>query len=225
MSMMADLLKELMSKGGNGAGDSISKTPEETGNTSSDTGVMSPNQMMGQGQKAPADTIIDDSGSFSTNQTNPFLDALKKSRSNNDTGPGVLKQLIQSFGSNPTSVGSATSTSDQVMNPTPLPNQKQGNLAKSIPASEVPIPQSRPINVYAQPSALDPVAIDQLRQSLLTQAGQLDPGNPNGLSGRMNSPLADSDMGQQRNQAMGIEDSVRGFDGVKPAQVRKQKKG
>lgn len=62
---------------------------------------------------------------------------------------------------------------------------------------------------YAQPTALDPTAIEQLRQSLLGQAGQMDPSNPNGLSGRMNSPNSKTDMQQQRDQMNEMSGSMR----------------
>lgn len=55
---------------------------------------------------------------------------------------------------------------------------------------------------YAQPTALDPTAIEQLRQSLLGQAGQNDPSNPNGLAGRMTGPNSKVDMQQQKDQTI-----------------------
>lgn len=151
-------------------------------------------------------------GPRSDNSSNPFADAIATSRANGNTGPGVLRQMLTSLQGNPTDVGSAISVDN-----TPVASQKQANLAPTVdngvstdPAN-VPLPQPRPD--YSQPTALDPASIEQLRQSLLTQAGQLDPNNPNGLSGRMNSPMAQPDMGTQRNDAMSIEDSLRGFDG------------
>lgn len=74
---------------------------------------------------------------------------------------------------------------------------------------------------YAQPSALDPVAIEQLRQSLLSDSGQLDPNNPNGISGRMNDPNSQIDINNQRKETQSIEDSVRGFDGSRKANIQK----
>lgn len=53
---------------------------------------------------------------------------------------------------------------------------------------------------YAQPTALDPTAIEQLRQSLLGQAGQNDPSNPNGLAGRMSGPNSKVDMKVQNDE-------------------------
>jgi len=122
--------------------------------------------------------------------------------------------------------GAADSSS---MSPTPMANQKQANLTPtdSNESSQVPLPTPRPAiaNPYAQPTALDPQSIEELRTSLMTQAGQLDPDNPNSLAARLASPLSDSDIGQQRNEAMSIEDSVRGFDGVKKAKIAEANKG
>lgn len=144
--------------------------------------------------------------------SNPFVSAVEASRSNNNTGTPVLKQLWNSMmgkDTNPTDVGSAVQAD---FGPQSDPAIRSADLPPVD--GSIPTPQPRPdIPDYSQPTALNPQDIEQLRTSLLTQAGQMDPSNPNGLSGRMNSPMSESDMGTQRNDAMGIEDSIRGFDG------------
>lgn len=61
---------------------------------------------------------------------------------------------------------------------------------------------------YAQPSALDSQAIEELRQSLLTDSGQRDPNNPNGLAARMNSPYSKLDQEQQMGDAQRQSDEL-----------------
>lgn len=165
--------------------------------------------------------VMDDSGSISTDQSNPFLDAIRKSRAGNNTGAPVLKQLMNSLLSPSTSASTAAPLSGGTVGPTsgdtfsatPSKNQTQTGLQ---PAQEngVPIPQERPADApsespYAQPTALDPTSIEQLRLSLQTQAGQMDPNNPNGLSGRMNDPNSQVDQEVQGVQAQDIDNSFR----------------
>lgn len=230
MAMLVDLINELVSKARPGLNFSNSpdeRSPSELGLDSADKGVMHPNESSMR-EKAPSDTITNDSGSFSLDQT-PFSglkDMLAKSRAGDNSGPGVLRQLLGSLlqgkivphtgtvgGGGPPNHTPGT-RQDAALNPLPMKEQPQPNLASSAP-----LPQPRPD--YSQPSALDPVAIEQLRQSLLSDSGQLDPNNPNGLSGRMSSPNANVDMNNQRKEAMSIGDSVRGFDGVKSAKMKK----
>jgi hypothetical protein len=66
-----------------------------------------------------------------------------------------------------------------------------------------------PVNNYAQPSALDPTQIEQLRQSLLTHSGQLDPNNPNGLAARMSGPYSKIDQQGQEGEATAISNQFR----------------
>lgn len=150
---------------------------------------------------------------------NPLLSAFNTSRANNNTGPGVLKQLMGSLTGNPTDVGSTDSfsaapgTNAADTNPTPSASQKQANLAPADGTDPgiVPLPQARPATAspYAQPTAIDPAGIEQLRQSLLTDAGQRDPNNPNGLAGRMASPNSKLDMQSQGDEAQSIDNSFR----------------
>lgn len=248
MAILPDLLKELQGGEHHPAhDDAMVRSPVETGTGQGDDNVMAPStmqkQMMG-GQAQPGD-ITGDNGIMSTDQSNPFLNALKNIASDpknrgsllgsvyNLLNPTPMKNtpantpLPTVGGQDPSKVpGEGT---DAALDPTPLADQPQSNMTPSAPGGgtqgqNVPLPKPRP-SQYAQPTALDPVGIEQLRQSLLTQAGQMDPNNPNGLSGRMASPLAESDMGQQRNQAMSIEDSLRGFDGEKSAKIATASKG
>lgn len=227
--MLIDLLKELVGKIPTGMNvPDIEWSPAELGLDSSDKNILHPEESS-QRPKAPVDTITNDSGSFSLDQT-PFSglkDMLTKSREGDNSGPGVLRQLLGSIFQGKLQPGTGTvggggppdhvpgTRQDAALNPMPMKDQTQFNLAPT------PIPQARPD--YSQPSALDPQAIEELRRSLLTDAGQLDPNNPNGLSGRMSSPNANVDMNNQRQESMSIEDSVRGFDGVKSAKMKERK--
>src|SRR5258708_13828693 len=81
---------------------------------------------------------------------------------------------------------------------------------KTSPSPSAPAQTSPPpTSPYAQHSAIDPTGIEQLRQSLMTQAGQLDPNNPNGLSGRMNTPNSKLDMQMQGQEADSISRMFR----------------
>lgn len=171
----------------------------------------------GHGTPGVLDKLLNDK--TDSDPSNPFSNAIATSRANGDTGPGVLKQLLSGTIGGGVQPDTGTPSSNFLDNQSLAQNQKQANLAPSSDnvadqsSSAIPLPTPRPANAYAQPTALDPQSLEEIRQSLMTQAGQLDPNNPNGLSGRMNDPNSTADMGQQRNQAMGIEDSIRGFDG------------
>lgn len=197
--------------------------------------IMQGNKMTEEDNKK---AIIDDSGNYSTDQSNKFLDNLKAGKNpfsslleNGGNGPGTISGFISRMLSptpeaqngnqlSPPSIGGTGDPNhipgtgqDAVLNPTPMQDQKQPNLTSTDQTpTPTPLPTPDPRR-YEMPTALDPQSIEELRLSLMTQAGQLDPNNPNGLSGRMNSPNAESDMGKQRNEAMGIEDSIRGFNG------------
>lgn len=153
---------------------------------------------------------------------NPLMNAFNTSRANNNTGPGVLKQLLGTLtgGGSPDTGASSTdnfsggqASAPANTNPTPIANQPQGNLAPTDDTSLTPLPQARPASApaspYAQPTAIDPAGIEQLRQSLLTDAGQRDPNNPNGLAGRMSSPNSKLDMQSQGDEAQSIDNSFR----------------
>lgn len=197
------------------------RDPSELGMDSADSGVLDPFKMQ---QNRMMKGIINDSGDFSLDQT-PFqgvVDMIKKSRADNNTGPSLLRQLLGSVigggivsgtgtvGGDPAGVAKPDhvpgTRQDAALNPMPMKDQSQPNFEKPD---------------YSQPSALDPVAIEELRQSLLSDAGQLDPDNPNGLAGRMTGPNSQVDMNNQRREAMSIEDSVRGFDGSRKAAIQK----
>lgn len=226
--MLPELLSKILSVDKQLMADTrIERSPSELGLDSADTGSITPDKMM---QNKATDGIRNDSGDFSLDQS-PFAglkDMIAKSRTvdgNGNEGPGVLRQLLGSLlqnklvpntgtvGGDPAGVAGATHTpgtrQDAALNPTPMKDQSQPNFA--LP----PRPD------YAQPTALDPAAIEQLRQSLLSDSGQLDPTNPNGLSGRMNDPNSQVDMQNQRKESQSIEDSVRGFDGSRRANIQK----
>lgn len=213
--MLADLLQKLSSSYGPGA------------HTINDQEVITPDaMMMNKAIGSDPNNITNDSGSFSLDQSNPFLDAIRKSR---EGGPGVLRQLIDSFmGGGGLQPGTGTvggggspdhapgTEQDAALNPAPIPLQKQRNLAPTIsPAPQLPSPPD-----YSMPQALDPVSIEELRTSLLTQAGQLDPNNPNGLAGRMSDPNAQVDQRNQMNDAQRQHDSLRGFDGARQQRIK-----
>lgn len=177
--------------------------------------------LLGQQDLKEDNPVMDDSGSISTDQSNPFMDAIRKSRAGNNNGTPVLKQLMSSLFSPSSSASSAAPLSGGTVGPTsgdtfsatPSKDQTQTGLQ---PAQEdgVPLPQERPEaapteSPYAQPTALDPTSIEQLRLSLQTQAGQMDPNNPNGLSGRMNDPNSQVDQEIQGTQAQDIDNQFR----------------
>lgn len=228
MPMLPDLLKQLVLISGrqhypDNNDTAMSKSAEDL---TQDKNITHPNEGP-MAFKPPADAVYDDSGKFSLDQT-PFAglkDMIGKSRAGDNSGPGVLRQLLGSLlqgqmvphtgtvGGDPAGVSKPDhvpgTRQDAVLNPTPLKDQSQPNFA--LP----------PRHDYAQPTALDPAAIEQLRQSLLSDSGQLDPSNPNGLSGRMNDPNSQIDMQNQRRESQSIEDSVRGFDGSRKANIQK----
>lgn len=176
-----------------------------------DKNNMTPKDYMGN--KKDGAEILNDDGTFSKDQT-PF-DIQKYL--NGPAEKGTLRNFLQRLQGNPDAPAvdnlSGGQATDKQLDPVPTAVQRGADLAP-VPDPAVPLPTPRPATPdYSMPTALDPAAIEQLRQSLLTQAGQMDPNNPNGLSGMMNGPNSNIDMGQQRNQAMGIEDSIRGFDG------------
>lgn len=241
MAMLADLLKSIISdnrpEGGGKDGDHYMEKPpsilENEGKAvDSHMNLKTLFGMNGDdmNDKNSKDAIYNDSGSFSTDQTNPFLEALQKSRAG---GPGVLRQLIDSFmggsgvvphtgtvgGGGPADHVPGT-RQDAVLNPTPLKSQRQPNLTQVPSALPTQVPPD-----YSMPQALDPNSIEELRLSLLTDAGQLDPNNPNGLSGRMNSPNASIDQRNQMNDAQRQHDSLRGFDGSRSQRIKESNNG
>lgn len=221
MAMLIDLLKQFMSqeKGSHKYNDPGIELPlsylKKGPDSEHDNINMTPKDLMGN-KKLP-DSITTDDGNFSTDQ-NPFNIQKYLNGGEKGTMREFYRRMTDSntplnkddgMGPDPLSGGTVTKGAD--LSPVPSAQQPQPDLA----STNVPLPQPRPAQApdYSQPSALDPQSIEELRTSLMTQAGQMDPNNPNGLSGRMNSPMAGPDMGQQGSAAMNIEDSVRGFDG------------
>lgn len=219
MSMLTDFLSKAKQQAGHSYKDGPPQLALPPGqalpDSDSDKMNVSPKNMM-QNKILPKDAITGDDGFLSTDQTNPFLDAIRKSRQNNNTGPGVLKQFFDGLMTDPKSIKDQGGLSAPQITPADI--SRGPDLAAppqtgdSIPQTPLPVPRP-PAADYSMPTAIDPNSIEQLRQSLLTDAGQRDPNNPNGLAGRMASPNAPADMGQQQNQSMSIEDAIRGFDG------------
>lgn len=220
MAMLSDILSRLL--GG------------EKSLTAEDQNVVTPNMLM-DSQKFNADprNITNDKGDlvgYDTNdwsKNNPFVKAIATSRANNNSGPSVLRQLLSSILGGGLQPGTGTvgggGTADHVpgtrqdaaLTPAPIKQQKQPNLAPSQPQSQLQPPPD-----YSMPKALDPVSIEEFRTSLLSQAGQLDPTNPNGLAGRMSSPNAKVDQRNQMNDAQRQHDSLRGFDGSRTQRIK-----
>lgn len=231
MAMLSDLLSQVLKlpQHQHPALDNMSKQPEPTADKNSITGDALMKIFRGQADAKEDNVITNDNGSMSTDQSNPFLDAITKSRANNNTGPGVIRQLLNGImgpTGGPTDPSTAAPLSGgsqpgpQDVSHTPSANQKQSDLAPANtsdgnPDASIPLPSPRPAeasapeNPYAMPTAIDPESIEALRQSLLTDAGQLDPNNPNGLSGRMNSPNAAPEMQNQASDAQGIDNMFR----------------
>lgn len=151
--------------------------------------------------------ITNDDGSISLDQSNPFVDALKK-RMSAPAEQGTFRNFLTRIMGNQTDVGSATefvAPSGKIdtanLNPTPMANQPQADL--------------QPKKDYAVPTSLPLDALPQLRSSLLTGAG-LDPAmyTPDGpeantLAGRMNSPNSKAEINNQGNEAQDIADTLR----------------
>lgn len=278
MAMLIDLLKNLATKMGPSMPDGYMEKPpsilEGEGVAAGKT--MTPDAM--QVQQLPKDPSIvyNDAGDIvgwnkpggelwkspdakDLPGSNPFADAITKSRANNNTGPGVLRQLLSSIlgggivpntgtvgGGGPPDHVPGT-RQDAVLNPTPLKSQRQSNLVPTIGKDQIRYGDSygpnqsefggnRPEVVnpgydtgqrytvqpkdYSMPRALDPQSLEELRTSLLTQAGQLDAGNPNGLAGRMSDPNAAVDQRNQMGEAQRQHDSLRGFDGSRAQKIK-----
>lgn len=175
-----------------------------------DTNVVHPdNYMIGKDINNDPKNITNDQGQIVDRDTwdwskgNPFEKMMQ-----NPAEQGTVRGFLQRMqGGNPTNVGSATemvaptSTPNDV-NPTPMQQQRQAGLQ-----STTPTPMPRPD--YSQHTALDPNQIEELRKSLLTESGQMDPSNPNGLSGRMNDPNSKADQRSQMNLSENISNDFR----------------
>lgn len=188
-------------------GDSLGEMmPPEMGKP--DGSIVSPNELLKRQELENCPNCIrNEDGSFSTDQSNPFLDALKKRM-----GPaehGTLRNFLERMGGNPTDVGSATGFEK------PSENLDTANLSPQ-PLSQQPQANLQPKKNYNVPSALPPAALPQLRDSLLTGAG-LDPAmytpdgpEANSLAGRMSSPNASPEMRMQMQETEAIANAVRG---------------
>lgn len=213
-----DFAKRILDGGGlRNNGDSLGEMmPPEMGKP--DGSIVSPGEMMKRKDMMDCPgCVTNEDGSFATDQSNPFLDALKKRQ-----GPaeqGTMRNFINRMSGHPVDVGStsefvAPGTADAATtDPTPMANQPQPGLK----------PKS-----YAVPTALPPAALPQLRSSLLTGAG-LDPAmytpdgpDANSLSGRMNSPNSNAEINQSKIELQRIEDDMRGFDGARKERLKKR---
>lgn len=213
---MSDIIASMLSQVGNVVSDTLD---------TKDQNVVSPDKMMQDKALTDPTTITTDSGSISPDQSNPFLDAIQKSRANGNQGPGVLRQMMTSmFGSNPEREkgglvpDTGTPRMEELLSPIPNKLQKPGVLQPNVP-----LPEPRPD--YTMPQALDPQSIEELRQSLLSDSGQRDPNNPNGLAGRMTSPNAGVDQRNQMNEAQRMTDDLRGFDGARAQRMKMGRNG
>jgi hypothetical protein len=115
---------------------------------------------------------------------------------------------------------------DPALDPTPTAKQRVRGLQPIDRGADLepPLPKGTPTPVpvdqykapppaaspYEQPTAINPQQIEELRMSLLTQAGQMDPQNPNGLAGRMSGPYSKVDQQAQMGEAEDISNKVRG---------------
>ena len=233
--MLSDLLSEIIPKleAMRPKGDSdIAVKPGD--NATSDSNDISP-KTLARDKATVADpgNVYDDAGNIVDYNPNPFANAWKNSKSMDGSIMGFVKTLQnmgQSLSGGDVGGTAITPSTPGITNPTPSKNQPQPNLASTTPSgatatdndngngNNIPLPQPRPLTAptptpdptrYAQPSALDPVAIEQLRQSLLGQAGQLDPSNPNGLAGRMSGPNSKVEQQNQMRDATDISNSLR----------------
>lgn len=196
--------------------------------------IMQPDQMMKWKDRNgwKDDVIYTDDGQAVDMATNPFKKLLS---TNNGQGSisGLLQRLLNptpeaqnpgmdKSGVTPRIGGTGDPNhvpgtgKDAVLDPTPMPKQKQRNLK---PRADL-LPETPPVD-YSQPTALDPQSIEELRLSLLTQSGMLDPGNPNGLPALMSGPYSAIDMKAQADEANAISDAVRGP--VEEDRIRKMK--
>lgn len=214
MAMLADLLKNII-MGERGPGnwprknDLMMELPPMEGEKSGQ--VMEPDRMQIQMQKPPPGTISNDSGELVdfNPDSNPFkkiIDSLPGG--GQGTMTGMLKML---FGSDmkkesPGLSRGSTFVSED-LSPVPSRKQKNSNF-RGTKTDWAPQPDLPPD--YSQPTALDPQSLDELRTSLLTQSGMLDPGNPNSLPARMANPNAAAMMKSQVDEMNDITDAVRG---------------
>lgn len=159
--------------------------------------------------KPEPNSIIGDDGNYSKDQTNPFLKLMDK-----NAPQGTIRNFLGRMLGGGLEPGTGTTPNNFLDNQTLAQNQKQPGLSAknpndAIPAEQTPPPAPAPQMDYSMPSALDPQSIEELRLSLLTQAGQYDPANPNGLSGRMNSPNSQGEISNQMDETKQMGDQLR----------------
>lgn len=161
---------------------------------------------------------------------NPFAGLLANGGSGQGTLTGFLSRMLSptpernapnqvqgqgTVGGGDPNAGTPGMGIDPGLNPVPSKDQKVPAFADRTPTgSPTPLPladqpQAPPPADYSMPNALDPQQIEELRSSLLTQSGQLNPDNPNSLAGRMGDPNSKVDMQDQMRQAEDISNAVQ----------------
>jgi hypothetical protein len=234
MTMMIDLLKQVIGMGDNWPqrNDKLMERPPMEGEKSGRT-VHPDTVQMGQNIAKDPKNIYSDKGSIEGYDGiggSSMTDFIKKisegmpkfrgeqgtlmgflSRIMNPAGMATDKGVMQKQGTVGGGVGSdhvPGTGVDPGLSTTPMAKQRQRNMAPVDPNNSDLDRQAPPD--YSQPTALDPNQIEELRKSLLTQAGQMDPNNPNGLAGRMTGPYSKVDQNQQMGEAEDIASGVRG---------------
>lgn len=227
-SLLDTLLKYIKDNMATGADSNMERKPTE----GEDSGrVMSPEVMEIQRNiNRDPTNITNDQGQIVGNDNwnwkkdgNPFEHLLQPGGNGPGTISGFVSRLLghtpERNNPGPSLVpGTGVEGRPEELLSTPSKMQKQRGLGRTQPM-ETPELQPTPPD-YSMPAALDPNAIEELRKSLLTGAGQWDPSNPNGLAGRMSSPNAAVDQRSQMNQSQNMVDDLRGFDGSRGQRIK-----
>lgn len=229
MAMMPDILKFLTDRLGlNPTNDTMERSPSELGTESADSGVISGDKVTQARTQDNSHNVTSDSGKIvDFSPGNPFAGMFKDTKQMDGSIMGLLRsmgladQKLMQPGTPKVGGGDPSVTpgqgQDAALNPTPLAKQRQRGLMRPMPGAPDPnFPIENTTTVpkdYSQPTALDPQGIEELRTSLLTQAGQLNPNNPNGLAGRMSGPYSKLD------QASGMSDAQVHADELNASKV------
>lgn len=216
---MMDFIKNILNSGGlRSTGDSLGEMmPPHLGKP--DGSVETPGKIMKD--KAISDCpncIYDEQGNivdYDNRNLKSILDKAKGAFAPGGNGEGTLSGFINRLMSPTPDAGKAApltggtvNSSDLTRDPVTTSTPTQDAVPQGLmPKVEIPVPKPRPMD-YSMPNALNPQQIEELRISLLTQAGQLDPNNPNGLSGRMNSPNASPEINGGMSDAQSLSDEL-----------------
>lgn len=221
--MFADIINELAKRfGPRSADEGLVSSPSAVETEGTTAGkVLDPMTMQQQMIPPPPGTVTNDAGTITDYQPgNPFAKLLQGGEQ------GTIRNLLQrmisptpernqpgsvqgfgTVGGGDPNRGTPGTGIDPGLDRTPTKNQRVPGLAPKAMS-----------NPYEQPSAMNPQQIDELRNSILEQTGQLD---PNSLSGRMSGPNASVDQHNQMNDAQRQHDSLRGFDGSRSQRMKK----